>query len=99
MYHSSFPYPHHPIFFPTTLPLPSLPLPSFIPPFHSLTHSTQIPSPPYPQGFDLPGVEESVEGATEFVDIEGGGFDEGQGSENVSKDNEDLKEQVRRLCC
>ena len=44
-------------------------------------------------------MEESVEGATEFVNIEGGGFDEGQGSENVSKDNEDLKEQVRRLCC
>ena len=40
---------------------------------------------------------EEGEGATEFVDIEGGGFDEGQGSENVSKNNEDLKEQVRSL--
>ena len=42
--------------------------------------------------------EDHGEGATEFVDIEGGGFDEGQGNENVSKDNEDLKEQVSSLC-
>lgn len=40
---------------------------------------------------------EEGEGTTEFVDIEGGGFDEGQGSENISKDNEDLKEQVSLL--
>ena len=34
------------------------------------------------------------EGATEFVDAEGGGFDEGTGATNVSKDCEDLQEQV-----
>ena len=39
---------------------------------------------------------EDVEGSTEFTDVEGGGFDEGEGAQNVSKGNEDLKEQVRR---
>jgi len=34
------------------------------------------------------------EGATEFVDVEGGGFDEGTGTTNVSKDCQDLKDQV-----
>ena len=38
---------------------------------------------------------EGQEGATEFVDMEAEGFDEGQGTENVSKDNQDLKELVR----
>lgn len=40
-------------------------------------------------------VEEAEgEGATEFVDTEGGGFDEGTGTTNVSKDCQDLQEQV-----
>jgi midasin len=37
---------------------------------------------------------EDVEGSTEFTDVEGGGFDEGEGAQNVSKGNEDLKEQL-----
>ena len=38
--------------------------------------------------------EAQGEGATEFVDTEGGGFDEGTGTTNVSKDCQDLQEQV-----
>lgn len=38
--------------------------------------------------------ETEGEGATEFVDTEGGGFDEGTGATNVSKDCQDLQEQV-----
>ena len=33
-------------------------------------------------------VEEDGEGGTEFVDAEGGGFDEGQGTKNVSNEVE-----------
>lgn len=33
-------------------------------------------------------VEEGDEGGTEFVDAEGGGFDEGQGTKNVSNEVE-----------
>jgi len=43
---------------------------------------------------DLNVTECDGEGATEFVDIEGGGFDEGTGATNVSKDCQDLKDQV-----
>ena len=41
--------------------------------------------------------ETEGEGATEFVDTEGGGFDEGTGATNVSKDCQDLQEQVITL--
>ena len=43
---------------------------------------------------DLNVTECEGEGATEFVDVEGGGFDEGTGTTNVSKDCQDLKDQV-----
>ena len=44
-------------------------------------------------------VSEEVGGedATEFVDTEGGGFDEGTGTSNVSKDCQDLQEQVHYI--
>jgi len=41
--------------------------------------------------------EEEGEEATEFVDTEGGGFDEGAGTTNVSKDCQDLQEQVNTV--
>ncbi|XP_065904261.1 midasin-like isoform X2 [Dysidea avara] len=43
---------------------------------------------------DLNVTECEGEGATEFVDVEGGGFDEGTGTTNVSKDCQDLKDQL-----
>ena len=47
---------------------------------------------------ELNVTEEEGEGATEFVDTEGGGFDEGTGATNVSKDCQDLQEQVTNHC-
>lgn len=58
------------------------------------------PSPLTHQGFctppELTSSDEATEG-TEFVDIEAGGFDEGEGVRNVSKDAE--KENLVSLRC